>query len=664
MNLEKELKRIGARKAPMPNSFKPMLATLVDQVPTGKEWIYEIKWDGYRSLAFCNKNHVDLISRNGKYFNDKYYPILTELKKLCLEAVLDGEIVVIKESGVANFEDLQNWRSEVDGELVYYVFDLLWLNGYSLMEIPLLKRRELLEKLLPSEGSILISKTFAGTAGEFLQAVEKLGLEGIIAKRADSRYYPGQRRADWLKIKALRRHEVVIGGYTINEDTPKAFSALLVGLFDKGRFHYIGKVGTGFNTNEQKEMMRRFRVLETNHCPFAMEPDVNKPSRFRANPPHAKVIWLKPKLVCEVGYTELTSDGIMRHPSFKGMREDKEASEVQVEEPQKLPKTAELKANLTPVKKGRRKTLLNPTEDTQVKTINGHSLKFNNLKKVFFPKEAIAKGDLINYYYQVAPYIIPYLKDRPQSLNRFPNGITGVSFYQKDITKYASPWMEQLPYHTSDGKDKNYLVLKNEEDLLWMANLGAIEMNPWSSRIQHPDNPDWCSIDIDPSDHNTFEQVIEVAQATGQVLDHLKIKGYCKTSGSTGLHIYIPMAARYTYEQSQYFARVIAMQVNRMLPEITSIERMSVKRGKKIYIDFLQNRPTATLAAPYSVRPNEFAGVSMPLHWSEVKKGLRPEQFTLLTAINRILTEGDLFKPVLGRGINMEKALKALEKIT
>ena len=659
----KKLKISEASKAPFPKKITPMLATLVDNPPAEKNYVYEIKWDGYRAIAFCNKQKVNLISRNQKSFNDKFYPILPALQKLNLQAVLDGEIVVVKESGVASFQDLQNWRSEADGELRYYVFDLLWLDGYDLMPLSLLQRKEILAKLLPKVGIIAKSESFTAAPSKILEAAKKLGLEGIIAKRTESLYLPGARSTDWLKIKIQKRHEVVIGGYTINEDTPKPFSALLVGVYEQGKLNYLGKVGTGFNIKQQKAMLSEFKKLETNKCPFTLTPDVNEPSRFRPNPPHAVVHWLSPKLVCEVSYTELSSDGIMRHPSFKGMREDKASKDVHLETAVSPKAIKESPIKVARIKEGERKTLLNPTEKTQVKEINGHSLKFNNLDKIFWPQDGYTKRDLLNYYYQAAPYILPYLQNRPQSLNRFPNGIDGLSFYQKDVTHYAPDWMEQFPYHTSEDKDKNYLVLQTEADLLWMANLGAIEMNPWNSTVDTPDNPNWCVIDIDPSDENTFEQVIETAKVTKAILDALKIKSYCKTSGSTGLHIYIPLAAQYTYEECQLFGRLIANQVHKELPNFTSVERYSKNRQGKIYVDFLQNRPKATLAAPYSVRPKPGAPVSMPLHWEEVKKGLTPLRFTLANAIQRMRSEGDIFKPVLGKGINLEKAFKALQNV-
>ncbi len=256
------------------------------------------------------------------------------------------------------------------------------------------------------------------------------------------------------------------------------------------------------------------------------------------------------------------------------------------------------KIKLRPVESNGRKTLLNPSDETQVRSVNGHELKFSNLSKIFWPKEGYTKRDLLNYYYQVAPYILPYLKDRPQSLNRFPNGIAGKSFYQKDVSSTAPDWVTQFPYHTQEGEDKNFLVVDDETSMLWMANLGVIEMNPWNSTIHKPDNPDWCIIDLDPSEKNTFDQVIETARVTKQVLDSLKVTGYCKTSGSTGIHIYIPMGARYSYEECQLFGKLIATRVQHELAGFTSIERMTDKRKGKIYVDYLQNRPKATLAAP------------------------------------------------------------------
>ena len=653
-----------------PNKLIPMLATLADKPFDDKGWVCEVKWDGYRALAFMNKGKVELKSRNGKSFNEKFYPIYDHLREWNIHAIVDGEIVVIGDNGVSHFGDLQNWKSEADGELVYYVFDILWLDGKNLMDLTLLERRTILENRMPVDDRIRLSKLFTESGTEFFKAAKKNGLEGIIAKKADSIYIPGERTRNWLKIKAIKRQEMVIGGYTINEDTSKPFSALLVGLFKGKKLHYTGKVGTGFSLQKQKELLKLFKPIISSKIPFEEIPDVNKPSRFRKNPPHAKVIWLKPQFICEVNYAEMTADGVMRHPSFEGMREDKKANQVVEEKPLEEKRTVGNKAAkkktvneatnyLKSAKAPTRKILLYPTDETQVKTINGHELKFTHLDKFYWPKEKITKRDLLNYYYQMAPFILPYLKDRPQSLNRHPNGITGPGFYQKDITGKAPEWVKTFLYHSdNDKRDKHFLVAKDEASLLYMVSLGCIEINPWSSRIRSPDYPDWCIIDLDPGNKTSFDQVIEAAQVTRQVLEQLDVKSYCKTSGSTGLHIYMPLGGNYTYEQSREFAKVVVTLVHKELPAYTSLERVVNKRKGKMYLDFLQNRAQATIAAPYSVRPKPGATVSMPLHWEEVRKGLKMKDFTILNALDRVKEVGDIFKPILGKGINLHQIIK------
>jgi bifunctional non-homologous end joining protein LigD len=648
-----------AKKSAFTVNVSPMLATLVAEPPDAEGWIYEIKWDGYRAIAFQHENILELKSRNDKSFNEKFYPIYKALQDWGIDAILDGEIVVLNEQGHADFSGLQNWRSEADGDLIYYLFDILWLNGKELMSLPLYERREILKQIVPDEGVIRLSENFDTTGNEFLALARQLGIEGIIAKRRDSIYLPGIRNTDWLKIKANKRQEVVIGGYTQNKGSNKAFSSLLVGVYEQGELIYTGKVGTGFNVKTQQDMMKQFKPLVIAESPFNIIPDVNKPSRFRPNPPEAVATWLKPKLVCEVSYSEITSDGVMRHPSFEGMRIDKAAREVILETEIPVVKEKHVLAEKKIIKaagKKERKTLLNPTDETQVREINGHSIKFNNLSKIYWPDEGVSKRDMLNYYYQAAPYILPYLKDRPQSLNRFPNGINGKSFYQKDVTGKVPDWVDTYLYHSSDEADvdKHFLVVQDEASILLMASMGCIELNPWSSKVQSPDHPDWCIIDLDP-DKNSFDQVVEAAQVTKQVLDSMDVPSYCKTSGSTGLHIYIPLGAKYTYEQSKEFARVIATLVHREIPKYTSIERIVSNRNGKMYIDFLQNRPKATLAAPYSLRPKKGATVSMPLHWDEVKKGLKMTDFTIFNAIDRLKEVGDIFKPVIGKGIDLKK---------
>ncbi len=658
-----------AKKAAFPKIIPPMLATLVDKPFDEQGWLYEVKWDGYRAIAYLHNGKARILSRNNKSFDDKFYPIHAALEKINLNIVLDGEIIVANNSGISNFGNLQNWRSEADGYLQYYIFDILWYDGYLLTGLPLTERKKMLAEILKPTDQVVISQAFENNYNEFYEAAKSNGLEGIMAKKADSKYIPGDRSKDWLKIKINKRHEVVIGGYTKNEGTRKGFSSLLVGVFKGKAFQYIGKVGTGFSETLQASLLQKFKPLVIKRCPFETEPDVNKPSRFRPNPPNARVTWLKPKLVCEVSFAEITSDGVMRHPSFEGLREDKSPKDVKEERAVHTEKLINKKNILQkekiikPTAKKDRRTFLNPTDKTQERNVNGYNLRFTNLNKIYWPKEKITKGDMLNYYYQVAPFIVPYLKDRPQSLNRFPNGINGESFYQKNVTGKVPSWMATFPYHSeADNEDKNFLVCTNEASLLYMASLGCIEMNPWSSTVKKPDNPDWCIIDLDP-DKNPFDEVIETAAMVHQVLDSAGIDSYCKTSGSTGLHIYIPLGAKYSYEQSKEFGRLIATLVHHQLPGFTSIERQTAKRKKKIYIDFLQNRPQATLAAAYSLRPKPGATVSMPLLWKEVKKGLSMHDFTINNAVERVRKLGDIFKPVLGKGIDMKKAIANLQKL-
>ncbi len=654
-----------APASPFPKKLTPMLATLVDKPFDRPGWLYEVKWDGYRALAFLHQDSVELKSRNEKSFTQRFYPVTRALKNWGINAVLDGEIVVVGENGVSDFEALQNWRSEADGYLVYYVFDILWLEGRNLTGLPLTERKTILKSLVPENGIIKMSDSFEESGVKFFEAAKKMGLEGIIAKRADSTYHAGNRTHDWLKIKARKRQEMVIGGYTKTDATSRRFSALLVGVFDGKKLVYTGKVGTGFSDDTQRDLMARFSRLTVKKSPFAELPDINKPTRFQHNPPRATATWLKPELVCEVSFTEMTADGVMRQPSFEGMRIDKKASDVVRETAKPAPRAvraAKRARDVAPDPKRERSAFLNPTDETQVREINGHKLKFTNLGKIYWPREKITKRDMLNYYYQVAPYILPYLKDRPQSMNRHPDGIYGQHFYYKDITGRAPEWLDTYRYHSrEDNRDRNYLVARDDASLLYMASLGCIEMNPWHSRVETEDYPDWCVLDLDP-DTTTFDQVIEAALAVKDILDTMGIAGYPKTSGSRGMHIYIPLGAKYTYEQSREFARIIAIVAHAQLPGFTSIERPVKDRAGKMYIDFLQNRPQATVCAPYSLRPKPGATVSMPLHWKEVKKGLKMTDFTIHNALERLRSVGDIFRPVLGKGIQLEKILKKFDR--
>ena len=638
-----------------------MLATLAE-IADHDDMIYEIKWDGYRAIAMCNRSRVKLLSRNQKSFEQQFYPVYSALLQWNINAIVDGEIIAMDGKGETSFTTLQNWRKESDGELLYYVFDLMWWDGYDLTGVALTERRKLLKKLIPGESSIIrMSETIEADPDDLLDAVRKIGMEGIMAKKSDSLYYPGLRTKEWLKIKAGNRHEVVIGGYTQNEGTGKSFSALLVGIYKNNKLHYLGKVGTGFSVRSQKEILQKMKPLVRKTNPFSASIDVNKPSRFRQAPLHAKVTWLKPELVAEVSYTELTADRIMRHPSFKGLREDKRA--IQVVEEKQITVSTKKKTNVMKAQQKPGKEFLSKTQETQTKVVSKRELTFSNTQKLFWPKEKITKGDLISYYHEIAADILPYLKGRPESLNRYPDGWEGKSFYQKDVKGKVPKWVTTFPYRSvEENTDKEFFVADDEASLLYMVNLGCIEIHPWNSTNDQPEHPTWCVLDLDP-DNNKLDSVVEAARIGFDILTAAKIPAYCKTSGSTGLHIYIPLHGKYTYDQSKEFARIIVTLMHQELPKLTSIERSTTKRKGKIYLDFLQNRPQATLAAPYSVRPKPGATVSMPLYWDEVKKGLKMKDFHLQNAIPIIKERSDLFKGVLGKGIDLSGALKALKNV-
>lgn len=658
----------GKKKTALPGDLKPMLATLISDPFDDPEWMYEVKWDGYRALAYLNKGKVELRSRNNNGFNEKFFPVYNALKSWPVKAVVDGEVVVINQKGHSRFNDIQNWRSEADGELVFYVFDILWLNGVALINLPLTERRDLLRQIVPPKGIIKMSESFETSCAEFLAAAQKMGLEGIIAKKADSLYAPDTRTKFWLKIKTEQRHEAIIAGYTKNKDTTKKFSALILGVYENNVLKFIGLTGTGFTDKIQTEIKQKLKPLITDVCPFLVIPAIHKLTRFRRNPSNAEVVWVKPELVCEVRYQELTSEAIMRHGSFQGLREDKKASEVIKEEAVSLPDIMNKQElpqpeNVSKPVKQKRKIFLQLSDETQTKTVNGYQLTFTNLNKLYWPKEQITKRDMLNYYYQVAPYMLPYMKDRPQSLNRHPDGINGESFYQKNVAGKVEDWIITHNYeNNSPDGNKTFLVCTDEASLLYIAKLGCIEMNPWHSRISAPDNPDWCVIDLDP-DNNPFEQVIETANVVKKILEAIEVPSFPKTSGSTGMHIYIPLGALYSYEQSRQLAELIVTFTQHELGKFTSIERSPAKRKGKIYLDYLQNRAIQTIAAPYSLRPKPGATASAPLHWEEVKKGLSMQDFNISNMLKRIKNEGDLFKGVLGKGIDLDKVLKNIDTV-
>ncbi len=635
-----QAKKLGKKQA-MPSSVKPMLATLTDKPFDNEDWIFELKWDGYRAVSNIKKNKVNLYSRNLLSYDLKFKPVVSALEKLPFDAVFDGEIVALDEAGKIDFQQLQSWQKTGKGTLIYYVFDIIWLQGYSLVDIPLIERKRILQLLLQGAGdTIRYSDHIESTGIDFYELAGKQGLEGIMAKEKQGSYLIGNRSSGWLKIKTTQRQEAVIAGFTEGRGGRKHFGSLVLGIYEGKELKYIGHTGSGFNDKSLADLYKKLERIEVKECPFKVKPKTQMPAR-----------WVKPELVCEVKFQEWTRDGSMRHPIFMGMRTDKKAIEVsrEVEVPVKdAVASAEKDLSVERFPKGVKNVELE---------IDSKKITFTNLQKLYWKKERITKGDMLNYYDRISEYILPYMKDRPQSLNRHPDGIDGKSFYQKNVAGKVPDWVDTYDYTSdSDGEKKKFYVCKDEASLLYIANLGCIEMNPWHSRVQSAENPDWCVIDLDPGDIS-FEKVIEAAQVVREVLDALGIQSYPKTSGSTGIHIYIPLGARYDYDQSRQLAELVVTLVHDRIPKFTSLERSPSKRKDKIYLDFLQNRTIQTIAAPYSIRPKPGATVSTPLHWEEVKKGLKVSDFTIFNILDRLKETGDIFTAVLGEGIDLDNAL-------
>lgn len=626
---EKKVSSIRHGKAKKLKTFiKPMLASVTKNPFDDKDWLFEIKWDGYRAIAEVNRDDVNLYSRNGIDFSERFPAIYQALKKIKHDAVLDGEIVLLNEKNLPDFQKLQYYENHLNYPLLYYVFDLLKLNGKNTEKLPLTDRKKLLKQLLKTNKIIRYCDHIEEDGIAFLEKAKGQGLEGIIAKKKDSAYAKGIRSKEWLKIKNVQSTEVMIAGYTTPKGGRSHFGALVLAR-KKGRsWQYGGHVGTGFSHALLAELKKKMKPLETDTSPFRSEVPVN-----------GEVTWLKPKLVADIAYTEVTKDQVFRHPVFLRLRDEKKTNDI----------NEEVVEEITEVKR------------SEERKVGKETVLISNRHKIFWPDEGYTKGDVIDYYDQMSEYILPHLKDRPLSLKRNPNGIRDEGFFHKDAGENTPRYVDVFKVKSdSTNKIIDYIVCNNKATLLYLANLGCIEINPWNSTTKSPDNPSWMVIDIDPSAKNKFTEVVDVALATKEVLDKAGVDCYCKTSGASGLHVYVPMKNKYDYKTVKDFAHIIASLVQEQLPKTTSLERSLSKRGAKIYIDYLQNRSGQTLASVYSIRPKPGATISTPLDWKEVTHKLHPSQFTIENILERVEKKSDLFKPVLRSSANIEKALKNL----
>jgi bifunctional non-homologous end joining protein LigD len=667
--LRTQLRALGAPVREVPARGQGfMLATLAERAPEGPEWLFEIKYDGVRVLAERRGDAVTLLGRSGQVVTDRYPEVVAALRALAFDHFLiDGEIVALDAHGVPSFQRLQTRMgltqpgdvaralAVVPVEAVF--FDCLALEGHDLRRVPLGARKACLQRVLPPLGVSRFGDHVEDAGPAFLEAAADARLEGIVAKRVASAYVA--RRSDaWLKIKCQRRQEFVIGGYTDPQGSRARFGALHLGLYDGAQLVYVSKVGTGFDGPELDRLWQRLEPLGRETSPF----DVGTPAGRGHH-------WVEPRLVCEVRFTEWTRDGGLRHPTYLGIRDDVRPEDCHRE----APAVDDWAAGTEPTQPeppepedapaaGRPLAASAPTDAVPDAASPGASrVRLTNLDKVFWPAEGYTKGDLIRYYDEIAPQLLPYLRDRPIVLTRYPDGIAGKSFFQKDAPEFAPDWVRTERIYSKDAdREIDYFVVGDAEMLQYVANMGTIPIHVWSARIPALERPDWLVLDLDPKGA-PFTDVVRVAQTVHRLLDDLELPNHVKTSGATGLHVLVPLGAQYTHEQSRTLARLLAALVVEAVPAIATLARPLGARGGKVYVDFGQNGHGRTIAGPFSVRPLPGAPVSCPLEWSEVTARLDPARFTIRTVPRRFARRQDPLALVLGAGIEMAAVLGRLE---
>ena len=629
-------KLLGATKADMPGFFEPMGAMIAETLPGGADWIFEIKWDGVRGLVFIDNGKMSICTRNNNRCEGQYPELLVAPHYLeAAQAILDGEIVILDDKGVSHFELIQPRIHIKDANAIakmaqknpahLFVFDLLYLDGYDLRRVPLIERKRLLGKIVKPFPLLRVSDHFENAGEDLLEAARHSGLEGLLAKKTTS-VYESRRSQNWLKLKLTSEQEFVIAGFTPGER--EHFGSLALGYYESGKLHYAGNVGTGFNTRSLKELWALLEPREIAKSPFVHADKIPKGTR-----------WVKPELVAEIKFANWTSDRKLRAPVYLGLREDKTPKEVSREA---APQPGFL-----------------PTDRKEVTTdIGGHALKFTNLDKIYYPEDGYTKRDLLNYYDAVAELILPYLRDRPLSLKRYPNGIHQEFFFQKNTPGGYPSWLR------TETVDKiRYVLADDRASLLYLTNLGCIDQNPWMSRVGSLGNPDYILIDLDPHEC-PFARIVEAALLVKKKLDAIGLRGYPKTTGGDGMHVFVPIEPHYSYEQARTFAEVIARMVAAERPDLFTTPRAVEKREKnRVYFDYLQIAESKTISAPYVARAYTGAPVSTPLDWDEVKPSLLPTQFTIANAPERFARVGDLFEGVLTKSQRIEEAFGKLEKI-
>jgi bifunctional non-homologous end joining protein LigD len=647
----------GSKKAKAPSGISPMLATLTDEPFDHPDWLFELKWDGYRCLAYLKNKQVELRSRKNISYNKEYSDVLAALQKLELTAVIDGEIVVLNEEGKADFEFLQNWGRYHEGSLHFYAFDILWLNGYDVTGLPLTQRKEILKQVIP-QGTIIRYTDSIDEKGEtFYELAKENELEGIIGKKKTSLYMPGKRTRDWLKMPATTRQEFVVGGW-VESNSGREFKSLLFGYYKKGKLYYFHHGGGGFRENELAPTLKEFKKLEINKSPFVN--DIDYEGVFH---------WMKPVKVAEFKYTKLTKSGKIRHPAiFMGWRNDKDPKDITLDQPVEKNKIIE-----KPVKKVAAKPTDPESNWPEIEKIpitsegafqfDGKEVILTNVEKELW--KGVTKADLIRYYHDIAQYLLPHVQHRPLSLHVKYKGPNAPGLYIKDMEGRQPEWAEIFSVkrkHKKAGRRDiiDYLVCNDEATLQYVINLGCIDINPWTSTTGNDEEPDFIIIDLDPSDDD-FTKAIETAKAAKQFFDSKKIKAFPKTSGKTGIHLFLP-CMKFNFPEARSIAENICASIQKMVPAITTTNITIEQRGNKLYIDPNQNDYADTVASAYSVRPYKLPTVSTPLEWKEINSRLDPQKFTMDAVLKRVKTKGDLFAGVLLEK-NRKANLPALKKL-
>lgn len=670
-----------------------MLATLAEAPLTGAGLVYEPKYDGIRALIEVTGSgrnlRVHIWSRNGNEKTHQFPAIAEALRKaaahLTLPVIVDGEIVALDARGrPAGFQRLQGRihltgardveRIDREQQTAFIAFDLLREGPHDLCRLPLTERRARLEALLKPvvepHGVIRISEQARGDGRAMNARAVEEGWEGLIVKDAASVYQAGRRSPAWRKLKAVKQQEFVVGGWTEPRQTRTHFGALLLGVYENGALKYVGHTGTGFDQKELARVWSLLKARETVRSPFSGAIKTNEPAH-----------WVRPELLAEVKFTEWTDDDKLRHPVYLGLRDDKDPHDVHREEPESSVRSESpvRRAPRRPARTAREKadavvhgelldqlrSLEAARRDGELRLPNGDRLKVTNLAKVFWPELKITKGDLLRYYVEVSPYLLPAVEDRPLVMKRFPNGVGGKAFYQQRSREERPPAgvrIERLPddLEPIGEPDSRRLIGGSLTTLLYMTQIAAISQDPWFSRVQSAADADHAAIDLDPGEDTPFARVLDVARWVRDELHSLRVTGVPKTSGASGLHIYVPLPPHTSYESGMLFCQIIATVVATRHPKIATVERTVARRPRgTVYVDFLQNILGKTLATAYSARASDFAGVSTPLTWKEIDGNVDPHDFTIRTAPARFREVGDLWKPLrTGKPVDLESVFR------